>query len=68
MRAIYWSGIGRVVFALSSATFQGKIDPDGVAGLALSCREVFARGGRNVEATGPLLEDLAWDVHKGFWS
>ena len=65
--AIYWSGIERVVFALSSATFQGKIDPHGVAGLALSCREVFARGGREVEVSGPHLEDLAWDVHEGCW-
>ena len=65
--AIYWSGIGRVVFALSSATFQGKIDPEGAAGLALSSREVFARGGRTVEVSGPHLEDLAWTVHEGFW-
>jgi tRNA(adenine34) deaminase len=65
--AIYWSGIGRVVFALSSATFQGKIDPESAAGLALSCREVFARGGRAVEVSGPHLEDLAWEVHAGFW-
>jgi tRNA(Arg) A34 adenosine deaminase TadA len=65
--AIYWSGIGRVVFALSSTTFQGKIDPDGAAGLALSSRDVFARGGRAVEVTGPHLEDLAWAVHEGFW-
>ena len=64
---IYWSGIGRVVFALSSAVFQGKIDPEGAAGLALSAREVFARGGRAVEVSGPHLEDLAWIVHKGFW-
>ena len=65
--AIYWSGIGRVVFALSSAAFQGKIDPEGAAGLALSCREVFARGGRTVDVSGPHLEDLAWAVHEGFW-
>ena len=65
--AIYWSGIGRVVFALSSAAFQGRIDPKGAAGLGLSCREVFARGGREVEVSGPHLEDLAWEVHAGFW-
>ena len=65
--AIYWSGIGRVVFALSSATFQGRIDPEGGAGLALSCREVLVRGGRTVEVAGPFMEDIAWDVHEGFW-
>ena len=65
--AIYWSGLGRVVFALSSAAFQGKIDPAGSAGLSLSCREVFARGGRTVDFSGPHLEDLAWTAHEGFW-
>jgi tRNA(Arg) A34 adenosine deaminase TadA len=65
--AIYWSGIGRVVFALSTATFQATIDPAGVAGLAVSCRDVFERGGRTVEVSGPHLEDLAWEVHAGFW-
>jgi tRNA(Arg) A34 adenosine deaminase TadA len=65
--AIYWSGIGRVVFALSSATFQSKIDPEGAEGLAVSCREVFTRGGRAVEVSGPHLEDDAWAVHAGFW-
>jgi tRNA(Arg) A34 adenosine deaminase TadA len=65
--AIYWSGIGRVVFALSSATFQGTIDPDGVAGLAVSSRDVFARGWRKAEVSGPHLEDVAWEVHAGFW-
>ena len=65
--AIYWSGIGRVVFALSSAAFQGTIDPEGAAGLALSSRDVFASGGRAVEVSGPHLEDEAWEGHEGFW-
>ncbi len=67
--AIFWSGIGRVVFALSSATL-GEIvrDPTGAYTLAISCREVFQRGGRSVEVRGPLIEDRARVVHEGFWS
>ena len=66
--AIFWSGIGRVVFALSSATL-GEIveDPTGAWTLAMSCRDVFARGGRAVDALGPLMEEHARVVHEGFW-
>ena len=66
--AIFWSGIARVVFALSE---RGLLEL--VAGLPsgdfldLPCREVFARGGRPVEVLGPLLEDEARQVHLGFW-
>jgi tRNA(Arg) A34 adenosine deaminase TadA len=66
--AIFWSGIGRVVFALSSETL-GTImhDETGAWTLAMSCREVFERGGRTVDVTGPLLEDEGCAVHDGFW-
>jgi tRNA(Arg) A34 adenosine deaminase TadA len=66
--AIFWSGIGRVVFALSSATL-GEIvqDPTGAWTLALSCRDVFGRGGRTTDVSGPLIEDEARAVHDGFW-
>lgn len=65
--AIYWSGIGRVVFALSSATFQTRIQAEGGGSLPISCRDVFVRGGRTVVVGGPQLEDEAWTVHDGFW-
>jgi tRNA(Arg) A34 adenosine deaminase TadA len=66
--AIYWSGIGRVVYALSSETLQAIVnDPEGDSTLALPCRELFARGGRRVEVEGPILEDQARDVHQNFW-
>jgi len=66
--AIYWTGIGRVVYALSSETLQAIVnDEQGDSTLALSCRELFARGGRNVEVHGPILEDQAREVHQGFW-
>jgi tRNA(Arg) A34 adenosine deaminase TadA len=64
--AIFWAGIGRVVFALSSETLRTIADPED-RGLLLSCREVFARGGHEVEVLGPHLEDEAVTVHHGFW-
>jgi tRNA(Arg) A34 adenosine deaminase TadA len=66
--AIYWSGIGRVVYALGSDTLEAIVnDQEGDATLALRCREVFARGGRTVEVGGPMLEDRAREVHLNFW-
>jgi len=38
--------------------------PD-VPTLALTCREVFARGGRKVDVAGPHLFDEASAVHEG---
>lgn len=64
--AIFWAGIGRVVFALSG---RGLI---AVAGseddLDLPSREVFARGGRPTSVSGPHLEEEAARAHFGFWS
>lgn len=67
--AIFWAGIGRVVFGLSSASL-GEIvpDPTGAYTLAVSCRDVFEKGGRVVDVEGPLLEDEARAVHDGFWN
>jgi tRNA(Arg) A34 adenosine deaminase TadA len=66
--AIYWSGIGRVVYALSSEQLMGIVkDDSGSSTLALSCREVFARGGRNIEVSGPHLAERAATVQEGFW-
>jgi tRNA(adenine34) deaminase len=59
--AIYWSGVGRVVYGLSieSMTALAGAQADG---LALHCREVMARGTRPVTVLGPLLEDEARSV------
>jgi tRNA(Arg) A34 adenosine deaminase TadA len=68
--AIYWSGIGRVVFALSEVELlelTGTGNPDNPT-LALPCREVFARGQRPVVVDGPALEDEARAIHAGFWT
>jgi tRNA(Arg) A34 adenosine deaminase TadA len=66
---IYWSGIGRVVYGLSERrlleiTGANPANPT----LSLPCREVFAKGQRTIEVIGPLLEDEAAEVHRGFWA
>ncbi len=66
--AIYWAGIGRVVYGLAEARLLALTGrhPENPT-LALPCREVFARGQRPIEVAGPLLEDEAAAVHAGFW-
>ena len=64
--AIFWSGIGRVVYALSEDGLYAMTG-DSPDSLKLTCREVLARGGRPIEVRGPLLEDEAALVHQGFW-
>lgn len=66
--AIYWTGIGRVVYALSEERLFGLTgdNPENPT-FALPCREVFARGQRVVEVYGPMLEDEAAAAHAGFW-
>ncbi len=67
--AIYWIGIGRVVFALAETglmRYTGSHDENPT--LDLPCREVFARGQKPIAVAGPLLEDEAGKVHEGFWT
>ena len=64
--AIYWSGIARVVYALGSDTLAAIVE-DPTEDLRLPCREVFERGGRQVEVSGPHLVEQASAVHVGFW-
>jgi tRNA(Arg) A34 adenosine deaminase TadA len=54
--ALYWSGIGRVVYGLSIETMTelGGADADE---LLLHCADVLAYGMRPVEVIGPALED-----------
>ncbi|WP_426513820.1 nucleoside deaminase [Dactylosporangium sp. McL0621] len=67
--AIYWSGIGRVVFALSEADLASMVaEEEGVPPLRLPCREVFARGGRPIAVEGPVPLPGAVAVHEGFWA
>lgn len=67
--AIYWCGIGRVVYGLSETgllAITGN-DPENPT-LSLPCRTVFAAGQRPIEVLGPLLEEEAAVAQTGFWT
>jgi tRNA(Arg) A34 adenosine deaminase TadA len=66
--AIYWVGIGRVVYGLSETrlrTITGNHEENPT--LDLPCRTVFEAGQRKIEVVGPLLEDEAAEQHEGVW-
>ncbi|BCY11143.1 nucleoside deaminase [Actinoplanes sp. L3-i22] len=66
--AIYWAGVGRMVFALSSDDLNAMVpDTSDIPPLRLSSREVFARGGRVIVVEGPVALPSATEVHHGFW-
>ncbi len=66
--AIYWSGIGRLVYGQSEADLKRVTGnhPENPT-LDLPCRVVFASGQRQVEVVGPLLEDEAAALQERFW-
>jgi tRNA(Arg) A34 adenosine deaminase TadA len=66
--AIYWAGIGRVVYGLSEHRLRGVTGnhPENPT-LDLPCREVFASGQRATKVVGPMLEDEAEALHEGVW-
>lgn len=66
--AIYWTGIGRVVYGLSEGRLKQMTGnhPENPT-LSLPCRTVFAAGQREVKLMGPLLEDEAAAQHEGVW-
>jgi len=66
--AIYWSGIGRVVYALPEeelGRFTGS-DAENPT-MHLPVRTVLAAGQRSVEVEGPVDLPEAVAVHEGFW-
>ena len=66
--AIYWAGIGRVVYGLSQERFYSMLGGERErSALSLPCRDVLAKGGRSVEVVGPALQDEAALVHEGTW-
>jgi tRNA(Arg) A34 adenosine deaminase TadA len=65
--AAYWSGIGRIVYGLSARRLRAMTSPGCPSGIDLPCRDMLARGIRRVVVVGPLLEDEAVEVHRGFW-
>jgi tRNA(Arg) A34 adenosine deaminase TadA len=66
--AIYWSGIGTVVYALAETDlYQITGDDDANPTLVLPCRTVFAAGRRGIMVEGPFDIAAAREVHAGFW-
>ncbi len=67
--AIYWSGIGAVVYGLSERGLLALTgdDPENPT-LDLPCRTVLGAGQRPIAVTGPILESEAAASHTGFWS
>ena len=66
--AIYWAGIGRVVYgqtekALKAQTGAHEENPT----LDLPCAVVFAAGQRPTEVVGPTFEDEAARLQADFW-
>jgi len=66
--AIYWSGVGRVVYgqtekSLKAATGAHEENPT----LDLPCEIVFKAGQRPTEVVGPMLEDEAAALQADFW-
>src|ERR1700726_4297624 len=66
--AIYWAGIGRLVYGLSEHRLRAVTGnhPENPT-LDLPCREVFKSGQRPTEVIGPLLEEEAEALHEGVW-
>ncbi len=56
--ALFWSGVGRLVFGLSSQRLH-EIQGPTTRMLMASAADVLAGAGRHVEIVGPLLEDEA---------
>jgi tRNA(Arg) A34 adenosine deaminase TadA len=67
--AIYWAGIGRLVYGLSEHRLRAVTGnhPENPT-LDLPCRDVFRSGQRATEVVGPLLEDEAEALHDGVWN
>jgi tRNA(Arg) A34 adenosine deaminase TadA len=66
--AIYWAGIGRVVYGQSEKGLKAMTGADTEnPTLDLPCRMVFAAGQRATEVVGPLLEEEAAALQADFW-
>ncbi len=61
--AIYWAGIRKIVYALSSEQLARSAGETGLA----ACKEVFKRIGEEIEVAGPFLFEEAMKPHEGYW-
>ena len=67
--AIYWAGIGRVVFGQTEKGLKEQTgDHEENPTLDLPCHVVFAAGQRPTEVVGPLLEEEAAQLQADFWA
>lgn len=51
--AIYWSGIGRIVFGISKKRLN-EIKNDGVGSISYSIHDLLGSGGKSIEVVGPM--------------
>jgi tRNA(Arg) A34 adenosine deaminase TadA len=67
--ALYWAGIGRLVYGQSEANLKEATGnhPENPT-LDLPCRTIFAAGQRHVEVVGPMLEEEARQLQQEFWA
>ena len=61
--AIYWAGVRKIVFALSSEELAKVAGENGLA----ACREVLKGAEKKVEVKGPFMLEEALKVHEGYW-
>jgi tRNA(Arg) A34 adenosine deaminase TadA len=67
--AIFWSGIGRVVFGIDTQRLRSvQSTRHAPRDLYLSCRDVLATATHPVECLGPALLEESSAPHTGFWS
>jgi len=58
--AIFWAGVGRVVYGLGAARLYEMFPPDEAHPvMRLPCRDVLGAGTRKTEVVGPMLEEVA---------
>lgn len=63
--AIYWSGVGKIVFGLRKSRYYeitGRDNPDYV--FEMPCEQLLQHGGRPVLVEGPVLEDEVLKLHQ----
>lgn len=67
--AIYWAGIGAVVYAFSETALAALTGPDDEnPTMTLPCRDVFAAGQTPTVVRGPVDLPEAAEVHDDFWN
>jgi tRNA(Arg) A34 adenosine deaminase TadA len=66
--AIFWAGVGRVVFGLGIARLHEVMGKGGgELRLTLPCRAILSTGRPIVEVVGPIFQTEAAEIHRGFW-